>query len=286
MDLINFNMNQKPQLSGLGEPVTAAATIGLVAKIGQKLAPVIKKVANFFKGLVKNDNGVIAARDLLTAYIIGRFSAWSGSRSWSGSNRTVPDITDPLIINFKLRNSDIPNAKFGGNYDAEMERVANAMATYLAMYEPTKLQAFLDALPTYPKPDHAFLFVTTGKAGPWSRETLMNLPAFSLTQVQAAFRNAQQVGMSTAPIPITDPTAKTSFFDNAVDTYQTIRDATGKILQPGTPEYNQAIEHQQSQPTTQQAGFNTLIGIGAVLLIGGGLWYTASQAEKKKKKAG
>jgi hypothetical protein len=246
-------------------PLVATKLTVALNKVLPVLKPIIAPLAKFFSNIIKNDNGIIAARDFLTAYIIGRFSGWSGSRAWSGSNRTVPDITDPLIITFKLGNRDIPNVKIGGNYNAETERLVQAMAAYLTMYEPDKLEAFLNALPQYPKPDHAFLYVTTGSAGPWSRDSLLGITAFTPQQVQAAFANANMVDKN---FDVQDSGSGSNLINDASQLFNLFRSTS----QPNT---GQPQQYNEQDPRTQQAGFSgttglVALGIAAALLFGGG----------------
>lgn len=241
-------------------PVVATKAVVVINKILPVLKPLVAKFAKFFSNIIRNDNGIIAARDFLTAYIIGRFSNWSGSRAWSGSNRTVPEITDPLIFQFKLGNRDIPNVKIGGNYNAESERLVQAMAAYLTLYEPTKLEPFLTALPQYPKPDHAFLYVTTGSAGPWSRDSLLNITAFTPTEIQAAFANAQNIDRN---FQVQDSNSGNNLISDATQLLDLLRGGNNQPV-PGSPQQN----YESQGPQMQQAGFG---GTGMALALGIGL---------------
>jgi hypothetical protein len=270
-----FYQNNRPQLEG--EPVTATAVVTGIVKLAPKIVDAVKKLANFFKGLVNNDNGVIAARNNFFYYIIARFSNFGGTRSWDGIGNTPTGkvIINPILNHFKIGDRDIPNAKVFGNYDAEYERVAQAMATYLAMYESNKLDSFYGYVSQKQKIDHAFLNATLG-LNTWNGMNLLrDVPAFNQQQLDLAFDNANKVILG-------DSTTTTS--PTGAQTYQVVRDAAGNLLQPGTPEYQAAV---QQPPAPQQAGAgNALVWVlGIAVALGIAAVASAPKPASKKEAA-
>lgn len=261
-----FYSNQK-RLNGLGfEPVTTATAATLI-KLSPQIAEVVKKLARFFSGIISNDNGIIAARDKMLAYIRARF-------------RNLPNVDEsiivPLLTFYKLRHADIPNAKVLGNYDAETQRLVECMTAYLLLYEPQFVNAFLQGIPQFSKPDHAFLNAVIGQSS-ISRDAIAgHTTALTQPQVAAALTNAANAGGIESLTPST-ATSSSSIAEGA-NVFQEVRDIYGRVVQPGTPEYQAAI---QQQPRQAGAGSNVVWVIGIALALAVAAFATAPAPKKK-----
>lgn len=263
MDTLFFQqpIHRETNLNGLGEPLTITALIAASPKI----AETVQKLAKFFSGIISNDNGIIAARDKMLAYIRARFKNYSAIET---------DLITPLLTYYKLRHADIPNVKIFGSYDAEAKRLVECMAAYLTLYEPQFLQKFYDSIQQIGKPSHAFLNAVINQPAISRDEIASYTTPFTSAQISAALQNANKAGGIES---FTQPAGSTSTVQTAVNAYQVVRDAYGNILQPGTPQYQQAVQQQQAAGS----GSNAIVW---VLLVGAAVAVAAVATTPSKPK--
>lgn len=236
-----MNYDAPYTLSGLG--VIDPATDTLVSQIAETLGPFLSKLG------ITNDNGVIAARDKIAQYV----TQVLGDRTAAYKQ---------LYDGYSLAHSDINNVGTTAYYTKVLARLNAAVLNYIASHAGDSSAIFGedispdDVLRRYEqnvkngmKLDHAFWMAFTGKKDPYDIRTGSALPATS--------------------------TSSGSGFDTAI--LKDLRDAAGNLLQPGTPEYNQAAKN----AAASAGNFNTtaLYMVGGVALLAG-IAYVVSQNKK------
>ncbi len=230
---------------GFVEPVsTTLATVSIVTKVAETLK---KFLGNF--GFT-NDNGVIAARDKIASYVTQVLG-----------NKT--EAYNQLYTGYKLAHDDINNVGTKAYYVGVLDRLNKAALTYIVNHAQESSKIFgvevrpQDVLDRYSeavqggmKLDHAFWTAFTGKKDPYDIRTGSALPPKETTNTNLV----QQVVDGYTVVK------------DAQGQITQIRDAAGKLLSPGTAEYNRVVD---ITPEPQQAGMGLLAGGLAILILGG-----------------
>lgn len=227
---------------GVVDPATAT----LVSQIAETLGPFLSKLG------VTNDNGVIAARDKIAQYV----TQVLGDRDAAYKQ---------LYSGFQLAHSDINNVGTTAYYTKVLARLNAAVLKYISEHAGDSSTIFMedinpaDVLKRYEqnvkngmKLDHAFWMAFTYKKDPYDIRTGRALPAETKS-----------------------PSIDIDKYSGAL---KDLRDEAGNLLQPGTPEYNEAAKN-----VNASAGdFNTtaLYMVGGVLLLSG-IAYVVSQNKSK-----
>lgn len=221
------------------------ATQTLVTQIAETLGPLLSKLG------ITNDNGIIAARDKIAQYV----TQVTGDRA---------EAYAQLYNGFNLAHSDINNVGTTAYYTKVLARLNAAVLNYIANHAWESSDIFKteinadEVLKRYEqnvkngmKLDHAFWMAFTGKKDPYDIRTGSALPV-----------TGSQSGSGV--------TIDTSVLKD-------IRDAAGNLLQPGTPEYTQAVKAQTDSGNFTQTAL--LMGVGVAVLAG--IAYVATKNKKE-----
>lgn len=267
-----YNQDTRRKLNGLGEPITAATLITIAGSIGKVLGKISGAISNIFGGAY-SDRPLIRTRDSITDL----FKKYGYSMLDANGKSIMEKYgLKQAQIDDRSKSIDYYVAKFAKLYEYVIAVLSDNGRSDLVL-------RFVENTP---------LYVPGGtKSIPYLEQLLSTNPPGKLVNPPGSQIPKIPDGAIKPPGNVTTESGQTFTLptNQVSNAYKIIKDAqgnitqiydavTGRLISPGTPEYNAAVN-------TQPAQAGTGLVLGGIALFLAALAWVAGRGGNKKKQA-